>query len=128
MNKNTLFIMKRFLSAIFIFAVGLMTFPVWGDNIPITGEWGTPGGLRSSVPAPPEGSIEGNTLSIYFPSALANLSYCIMDMNGDVIYKETISSNGSDYTYDSPWVGTPGSYQLLIIHTYGHLGGAFCIE
>lgn len=106
-----------------------MSLIVWGDTISTKGQWGAPGGLRSSVPAPPEAGIVGNTLSIYFSDALSGVTLIIMDADGTPIHQEVISSYNSDYTYDVPWAGVPGSYQLLMTHaSYGYLGGVFTIQ
>lgn len=122
--------MRTLLFVAFISIMGLLTsVSVWSDSIPTKGEWGTPGGLRSSIPAPPEASIEGNTLSIYFADALSGVALYIMDETGNIIYQEVLSSNNSDYTYDVPWTGTSGNYRLLMTHaSYGYQGGLFTIQ
>ncbi len=112
-----------------LLAIGciLCSIALWADQLPTTGKWGD-SGLRSSVPAAPEASIDGNTISIYFQDELADLTVYIMDNSGTV-YQTVISSNGSDYTCDLPWIGQPGNYQILMVHGYyGYQGGSFAIE
>lgn len=101
---------------------------LWADPVDTSGRWDKTG-LRSSIPAAPEANIEGNTLSIYFADVLSGVTLIIMDAGGTPIHQEVISSYNSDYTYDVPWAGVPGSYQLLMTHaSYGYLGGAFTIQ
>ncbi len=103
---------------------------VCDERPPVDGRWGG-GGLRSTTPIParPAVAVEGNTVSIYLQDALSNLNVYIMDNNG-IVFETVVSSNGSsNYTYDLPWTGQPGEYQILMVHgMYGHMGGHFTIE
>ncbi|MDR1913965.1 MAG: DUF3244 domain-containing protein, partial [Clostridiales bacterium] len=101
------------------FLVGICT-PLYADYVPVQGEW-SPTGLRSSVsPAalPPSASIEGDVLSLYFPSELSNLTVTVRDADGCVVYQTSVSS-GSGYTYSIPLGLSPGEYQVTLTHSYG---------
>ncbi len=118
------------ITVLFFVFTTLISITAWADNrIPAEGEWEGKGGSRTFTPAPPEASVEGNTVSIHFRSALSDLTVSIMDETG-VIYETVISSHGnSNYTCELPWVGQPGNYHILMVHgTYGYLGGGFTIE
>ncbi len=118
---------------IVVVIIGLSVFAfltsLWAHDVPVTGRWGTPGGVRFYTPAPPEVSVNGSTVSIHFVSPLSGLTISISDGSG-IIYQTVVSSNGNNnYTYDLPWTGQPGEYQILMIHgMYGHMGGHFTIE
>lgn len=120
--------MNRVLVSLFLACCVLLPCAIWADYIPTEGEWSKTG-LRSSIPAPPEANIDGNTLSIYFADVLTGVTLIIMDASGTPVHQEVISSYNSDYTYDVPWTGIPGNYQLLMTHaSYGYMGGAFTIQ
>lgn len=119
--------MKIFLKAFIIFT-GLLVSPcVFGDPIPTEGTW-TDKGIRTLIPPPPSASIEGNTLSIYLPKPLTNLTVQVIDLDGNIVYKECISSYEDSFTYDIPLDLSSGEYQLGMVHRYGTLYGTFNMD
>ncbi|MDR1980565.1 MAG: DUF3244 domain-containing protein [Tannerellaceae bacterium] len=120
-------IMRAAILVLCFFIVGLFT--LHADSVPVNGEW-NPIGLRSSAsPAtlPPLVSITNNVLSLYFPSALSNLTVTVSDADGNVVY-QTCISGASGYTYIIPLDVSPGEYQLTLTHSYGTLSGYFDVE
>ena len=119
--------MKTFLKALIIFT-GLLVSPcVFGDPIPTEGTW-TDKGIRTLIPPSPSASIEGNTLSIYTAKPLTNLTVQVTDLDGNIVYKECISSYKDSFTYDIPLDLSSGEYHLVMVHHYGILSGRFNIE
>ena len=77
---------------------------------------------------PPELSIEGNVLGIYFADALTDLQVQILDARGNLLYVEMISGACGE-TYSIPLVGlAPGEYRVVLTHKFGWISGMFTVE
>lgn len=96
------------------------------EDVPVDGEWGDER-IRSFVPAHPVVYINDNVLSIYMEDALDNLTIVVTDANGNVVYQDCISSNGSNYTHTILLSEQPQTYTITITHFYGYLTGRFSV-
>lgn len=119
--------MKTQLLILFITLCGVVS-PQWmrAGHVPTEGQWGEDG-YRSFVPAPPSVSIEGNVLSVHFIDTLSDLTICVMDSRGQIVYESVISEEGgNDYciTLDE---NLTGDFQIFLKHKRGVLYGAFTI-
>ncbi|MDR1913483.1 MAG: DUF3244 domain-containing protein [Clostridiales bacterium] len=118
--------MKNYLLALTLCIAGLFSsLSAYSTIYSITtrGTWGGTK-FRTLPPAPPSASIEDNALSLYFPSALSNLTVTVSDADGSIVYQVCISS-GSGSTYTIPFVFSPGEYQLTLTNSCGTLSGYF---
>jgi hypothetical protein len=118
--------MQKNILILCFFLVGVFT--LHAESVPLEGEW-KPIGLRSSAsPAslPPSASIEGGVLSIYFPSALSNLTVTVSSADGNTVCQICISG-ASGYTYNIPLGASPGEYFLTLTHPFGTLSGYFVV-
>jgi hypothetical protein len=120
--------MKNYYCLTVLFAF-LFSVNVYADKkqIDVEGEWGDER-VRSSAPARPVVSVDGNVLSIDLADPLENLTVVIADSNGLIVYQDCISSNGSGYTCITGLNEQPGCYTVTITHWYGCLSGMFTIE
>jgi hypothetical protein len=119
--------MRKNLFVICFFLAGVFT--LHAESVPLEAEWKPAGSRSSASPAtlPPSASIEGDVLSIYFPSALSNLTVTVSSADGNPVCQICISG-ASGYTYNIPLGASPGEYLLTLTHPYGTLNGTFVIE
>ena len=121
-TKKNLFTFVTFL------LLGLALPPMlFAQNIPIRGFWGNKN-IRSLLPSPPEVYLENQSLFIYFPGYLSDLTVVVEDENGNIVYSDIIF-----ITPASPRVillenMEAGSYSITLSHTLGNLDGFFEIE
>jgi len=120
-NKN----LSVFIAVLFM---GLVISPmVMAKKIPTKGRWSV-AGVRTLMSLPPEVSLEDQSLSIYFPGYLSDLTVVVEDENGNIVYSDIIF-----ITPASPRVillenMEAGSYSITLSHTLGNLDGFFEIE
>lgn len=102
--------------------------PIFGDNIPNEGKWDDERYRSIDKPQPPQGSIEGDILSLVFEDALTDLTVCVLDSNGVKVYEDVVSSEAGG-TYSFSLAGEArGQYQLVMLHRLGHLTGNFTLK
>lgn len=119
--RHYLFIIISILSLLCVVQVAnsserIVTKGKWGDNR-----------IRTIIPAAPEASISGGTLEIYVADALSNLTVCVTDANGQVVYLDCISTGEGNYTFVVPNAFEPGEYFLSLSHAFGVLEGGFTV-
>jgi len=116
--------MKTFIKTTLFAACLFVSLFLFADSIPTLGTWDTKG-VRTLVPPPPAAYIEGDTLSIYLTMPLSNLTVLVIDSEGNIVYQRSITSTIPDYTSNIRLAIPAGEYQLVMIHYYGTLSGAF---
>lgn len=90
------------------------------------GKWGD-SDIRSYVPAPPTASIEGKVLTIHFVDPLSNLTVCVTDNTGKIVYENCISAS-TPQSYPITLNVEGGEYTLNLVHHYGYVTGSFVVE
>ncbi|MDL2247941.1 DUF3244 domain-containing protein [Bacteroides sp. OttesenSCG-928-J23] len=98
------------------------------DDVVLSGDWGENKGLRSSTPAKPVVSVEGNLLLVYFPDYLADVLITVKDGEGIVVYNSTTTTPYQGYILNIPLPVQPDNYVVTISHRLGVLMGGFRIE
>lgn len=96
----------------------------YGDNIPSQGKWGDDY-WRSIVPLPPTLLINGNVLCVQFMDVLDDLTVCVINNSGILIYEHVISGEKNEVFDISLERLKRGTYQVTLVHSLGWLQGDF---
>lgn len=100
---------------------------VYGDNVPTKGEWHDDR-YRSTIPAPPVLSTEGNLLSIHFIDALDDLTVQVVNKQGAILYNEVVSGEAGECVSISLEQAGTGCFYVVLEHCLGLLTGEFVIQ
>lgn len=118
--------MKTQFLILFIMLCGVVSPQLMrADHIPTEGWWEE--GYRSFVSAPPSVSIEGNVLSVHFVDALSDLTICVMDSRGQVVYESVIEGEAERVYHLYLDNRLEGKYLINLTHRCGYLNGNFSI-
>lgn len=95
-------------------------------EIEIEGRWSDTG-ERSLFSSRPVVYLSGNSVNVYFPGAVANVTIKITDFYGNLVYEEVVSSRANTY-YLIPCLLDEGDYTISLSHRNGWLIGSFKVE
>lgn len=119
--------MKQLLMTLMLVMCGVFySQNIFSYNIPEKGSWGDED-IRSYVPAPPTASIEGKVLTLHFVDPLSNLTVCVTDNTGKIVYENCISAS-TPQSYPITLNVEGGEYTLNLVHHYGYVTGSFVVE
>ena len=101
----------------------------FAGNIPFDKDkWNSLDNRMPSELMSPEASIDGNAVTIHFIDGLTDLTVCIADLHGNIIYNDVISGeSGSTYTLPVD-LEMNKTYQIQLVHKAGYLYGTFIAE
>lgn len=121
-------LLSFFLIGLFSFSLPLFSeagYPATPDEIYIEGEWDDRG-ARSLESSHPVAFLDESRVYLFFPKTLTNIEVKILDFNGNIVFKDTVSAEGNSCYY-IPCVLSEGEYILALTHKCGVLDGDFCI-
>jgi len=113
-----------FISVLLFFASNM-----FANEVDVKGEWKkrrTRSLIIEQDPIPPAVYINNKVVSIYLEDIISNLYISITDNNGNIVYRDNISTNRPRYTYSITLNDLPeGNYLITLSHEYGCLVGWF---